>query len=277
MTNVADKTFDSPIEALLASRGAVKLTADQLTALREVADQCLTRTSLDQEPIRTIHHLSCTGGTLFAKCIASMPNVVVLNEINPFSKMQIPRGKPPFTPTDMIALARQGDRHLACFEVIKDLFLDNLAVLRKRCWETGRVLVLRDHSHSQFLYGELDEDMPTLRDVVAERFPVLSVVTTRKPEDAFASMKRHGWHRYFEPSTFDEYRLRCKAFFDRFPSVEKISYESMVSEPLKTMSLICQQLDFGFFDDFEETFSAFRFSGDSGRYSALNYIRRTDA
>jgi hypothetical protein len=265
MTIVADKTFVSPIEALLASLGAASLTADQMRELEEVADQCPTRTSLDKEPIRTIHHLSCTGGTLFAKCIASMPNVVVLNEIHPFSKMQIPKGKPPFTPTDIVALVRQGDRHLASYDVIKDVFVSDLALLRKRCWETGRVLVLRDHSHSQFLFGELNENMPTLRDVVAERFPVLSVVTTRKPEDAFASMERQGWHRHFEPSTLTEYKRRQAAFRKMFPQVDSCAYEDFTANPREKMAALCASLNIQFNPNFEKHFSAFRFSGDSGR------------
>ncbi len=233
--------------------------------LRAVEARCPKQTSLDEMPIRTIHHLSCTGGTLFTKCIAAMPNTVVLNEINPFSKIMIPKGKPPFTPTDMVALVRQGDRSLADHDTIKELFLDNLAVLRRKCWLTGRVLVLRDHSHSQFLHGEMDEAMPTLRDIVAERFPVVSVVTTRQPENAFASMEKQGWHRHFAPATFEEYERRVRQFEARFGETEMFSYEKLTRNPGKVIKALCKALDLDFSSDFEQTFHAFRFSGDSGR------------
>lgn len=254
---------------LLASLGAMSGLANGpgnvLADLATLRNQFPMKTSLDEMPIRTIHHLSCTGGTLFAKCIASMPNVVLLNEINPFSRIKIPKGRPPFTPTDIVALARQGERAFASDELIKELFLDNLAVLRRECWLTGRALVLRDHSHSQFLYGELDESMPTLREVIAERFHVLSVVTTRKPENAFASMERQGWHRHFKPGTSEEYQRRETLFRDKFSGSKMVSYESLTNQPQETMERFCHSLEIGFSRDLEANFGAFLFSGDSGR------------
>ena len=256
--------------SLLSGVGSVDLKTHN--ALEQIADQCPHSTTLEEMPIRTIHHLSCTGGTLFTKCLASMPNVVVLNEINPFSRMQIPKGKPPFTPTDIVALVRQGEQSLASDAVIKEIFLDNLAALRKKCWLTGRFLVLRDHSHSQFLHRELDEAMPTLREVILERFPVLSVVTTRSVERAYASMERNGWHKHFTPSGLEEYKRRCQAFYQRFEAVERVSYEDMVERPMEIMRRVCDILDLEFFDGFQDTFSAFNFSGDSGRGG--NVIRK---
>lgn len=250
---------------MLAVSGAQSLSGDQSIALEQVADRCPVSTSLESEPIRVISHLSATGGTLFAKCIASMPNVVVLNEINPFSRMQVPIGKPPFTPTDIVALVRQGEASLASDQLIKSLFLDNLAVLRKECWLTGRVLVLRDHSHSQFLYRKLDENAPTLRDVVAERFPTLSVVTTRKPENTYASMEREGWNKHFSPSTFEEYCRRCVLFENSFKSSQKFTFEDMVTKPRAVMQLLCSALEIAYESSFEHNFSAHQFSGDSGR------------
>jgi len=35
--------------------------------------------------LRTLHHLSCTGGTLFSKCLASMEQVALLSEVHPFN------------------------------------------------------------------------------------------------------------------------------------------------------------------------------------------------
>ena len=37
-----------------------------------------------QKPIiRTIHHLSCSGGSVLCKCIASMQNTIVISEVHP--------------------------------------------------------------------------------------------------------------------------------------------------------------------------------------------------
>lgn len=272
MTRMDEEKSFSLIDELMTSNQAFINDDTVIEHLASIAAECPGQTSLEEMPIRTIHHLSCTGGTLFAKCIASMPNVVILNEINPFSKMQVPQGKPPFTPTDIVALARQGEHSFASDELIKELFLDNLAAMRKRCWETGRILVLRDHSHSQFLFGDLDEDLPTLRDVIAERFPVLSMVTTRKPENAFASMVKQGWHHHFEPNTFEEYERRCQVFEKKFDGLFVEKYENLVSDPGQIGAVICQCLDLHFIPEFEDLFSSFRFSGDSGRGTSLKKI-----
>lgn len=254
--------IDQHIELLEKNLAGLENYAEELSDISKVYKLEDTPESV---PIRTVHHLSCTGGTLFAKCIASMPNVLVLNEINPFSQMQIPKGKALFTPTDMVALIRQGNTNFATDEVIKKLFWAELDVLRKECWLSGRTLVLRDHSHSQFLFGDYDEKMLTLRDVIGERFPVKSVVTTRKVDHAFSSMSKAGWNKHFEPSTFEEYERRHALFISRFADSPKFCYEDFTRNPSQIMQQICDALNLNFFSEFDQTFSAFCFSGDSGR------------
>ena len=36
--------------------------------------------------LRSIHHLACTEGTLISKCIASMPDVALISEVNPMNR-----------------------------------------------------------------------------------------------------------------------------------------------------------------------------------------------
>jgi hypothetical protein len=101
------------------------------------------------EPIRTIHHLSCTGGALITKCLAAMPNVMVLNEVDPLSTMRFRPENPIFTPTDMLALVRQGN-HRVSEELLISLFIQDLQMLRKELSSVGKRLLLRDHNHSHF-------------------------------------------------------------------------------------------------------------------------------
>ena len=61
------------------------------------------------EPIRTIHHFACTGGTLISKCIATMPNTQMLSEVDPLSTM-LQSKKPKFALTDIIILMQQSTR-----------------------------------------------------------------------------------------------------------------------------------------------------------------------
>ncbi len=237
----------------------IKAHIDRALELAEAAS------SLPREPIRTIHHFSCTGGTLFAKCIASMGNVLMLNEIDLHSSMPpVRKGKPDFTPTDMISLLRQGDPNLSS-DLVTKLFLNDLQVLRHEQWKIGRSVVLRDHSHSHFLSGPKVSSEPTLKELVENSFPVKSILTVRDPIDSWLSMESRGWHKNIKPPTFDEYCRRYTLFLRKYRDVPILKYEDFVRQPKKTMREICNILTLDYFDGFEDVFSSFRFSGDSGR------------
>ncbi len=257
---------------LLDANGAGSGQAASVETVRpslfeECIGLCRQRVPWDAGPIRTIHHLSCTGGTLITKCLAAMPNVLVLNEIDPLSTMT-PKGgtfnpdKPPFTPTDIVSLLRQGDRKVPEGLLVK-LFLKNLDLLRDEYGRAGRRLLLRDHSHSHFLAGDEIAQRPSLLSMVKSRFPVLSVVTVRHPIDSFLSLESHGWPNC--PRKFEEYCRRYHAFLDAHEEVPVFRYEDFVNDPSAIVAELCQSLELSYSESFLDTFDVFRFSGDSGR------------
>lgn len=219
-------------------------------------------------PIRTVHHLSCTGGTLITKCIAAMPNTLVLNEVDPLSLYPVSGDKPRFSPTDMIALLRQGDPEIG-EDLITRVFQAEIACVLDEMTRIGRATVLRDHSHTHFLTGPDISDRLSVLEILKARIPTLSVVTVRNPIDSFLSVQANKWHLQFEPSTFEEYCRRYLAFLDRYEGLPLFKYEDFVADPQKTMQAICNALDLEYADNFTELFNAFRFSGDSGRSSAI--------
>ena len=40
----------------------------------------------DRPLIHTVHHLACTGGTVISKCLAAMPKVALVSEVNPLNR-----------------------------------------------------------------------------------------------------------------------------------------------------------------------------------------------
>lgn len=261
-----DGSYTGAAGLLAAKLSAQFLIEDVATELVELKAKCAPRTSLDDEPIRMIDHLGCTGGTLFAKCIASMSNVLVINEVDPFSRAHIPAGKAPFRPTDIVALLRQADASWTSDRLLGDWFLCNLEFLRRECWLTGRTPVLRAHSHGRVLTGDAVRSEVPLTHFVANRFPVRALITVRDPVDSWLSMARHGWHREFTPSTFDEYSRRYLLFLKSYGGVKIIKYEDFVADPKSEMQRICKILDLDYYEKFEEVFGGFMFSGDSGRF-----------
>ena len=213
------------------------------------------------EPIRTIHHLSCTGGTLITKCLASMPNVMVLNEVDPLSTMRFRPENPIFTPTDMLALVRQGN-HRVSEELLISLFIQDLQMLRKELSSVGKRLLLRDHNHSHFLTGAAQRR--TVLNMVSAHFSTHSILTVGNPIDSFLSLVSLRWIT-FQPFRFEEYCRRYMLFLDAHEGLPIFKYEAFVDEPEATMEQMCTALRLPFSTSFTETFDVFRFSGDSGR------------
>lgn len=213
------------------------------------------------EPIRTIHHFACTGGTLISKCIAAMPNTQLLSEVDPLSTMQAKAQK--FAPTDIVTLMRQSTRGVSP-ELIIDLFLKNLKTIYLESVRLGQRLILRDHAHSHFCIGGEIPERPSFRQIVASNFELFSLVTVRHPIDSFLSLESMKW-LHFSPKTFDEYCKRYIAFLHSYKGVPIIRYEDFVHAPNDIMNNVCELLKISFNEQFCDLFSVIKMTGDSGR------------
>ena len=121
---------------LYGSRSFLEICAD----VREQAAASLS------QPIRTLHHFASTGGTLFAKLIASLPNVFVLSEVHPHP-LQDTASK--FAPSD-ISMLCQAAGLPEVSELREKLFGDALLYAHEWTTRRGGRLIFRDHSHSDF-------------------------------------------------------------------------------------------------------------------------------
>lgn len=214
------------------------------------------------EPVRTLHHFSCTGGTLIGKCIAALPNVQLLSEVDPWSTQLLPDALK-FSPTDMVTLLRQSSRGATAAQ-IAGLFAAQVRFLQQDAVSQGLRLVLRDHAHSHFCHGAAVPERPNLRQLMPADLPLLSLLTVRHPLDSFASLQRNGWV-HFEPRTLDAYCRRYLQFLDSYAGVPVLRYEDFVAAPQPTMQRLCTLLDLQHEAHFEQHFAGVRISGDSGR------------
>lgn len=214
--------------------------------------------------IRSIHHLSCTGGTLFTKCIAALPGVVVLNEIDPYSSLGIDKkGKGIFNPTNVIALLQQSFSDLNA-NLIDEVFLNEIETIGSIIGKEEKNLVLRDHSHSAYFVGNKIRGNKILHNILQLRFNTKSIVTVRDPIDSFLSLKHNNWIQ-FTPQTFDEYCFRYINFLKDHNQLNIFRYEDFIAAPEKTLQSICDILHLTYSTEFINLFPKFKFSGDSGR------------
>lgn len=260
----------APQAALFAGllAGAEAVASDQ--ALQQCLDLCATAPAVQREPLRSLHHFSCTGGTLISKCIAALPNVQLLSEVDPWSDQLLPDAVR-FSPTDMVTLLRQSTRG-ASPALITELFRGQVQVLQRDAVRRGLRLVLRDHAHSHFCHGKRVAERPNLRQLLPTDVPLLSLVTVRHPLDSFASLAGNGW-LHFEPRTLDQYCRRYLQFLDSYAGVPVLRYEDFVAAPQPTMQRLCTILDLAYDARFVGLFGGFRVSGDSGRSGQTIAVR----
>jgi hypothetical protein len=224
-----------------------------------------SETEFSQKPsIRLVQHLSCTGGTLICKCLAGMPNVTLLSEVNPLSQLHV-SARPRFAPTDLTYLALQA-KFPQFDELSKKIFKADIGVISRHARQTGKYLIVREHSHSDYLVGDSFSDGSVIKSILQDDHQLMCILTVRHPVDSYLSVVATGW-THFKPASFDEYCRRYLIFIDQNADVPLYKYEDFVEDPASQLRNMCQSLALPFNEDFIEIFDLNRLSGDSGRAS----------
>lgn len=254
------------LSLLSAFREGTTLPDDPLPSL---VSQCqeLLRASQKPHPMRTVHHLACTGGTVISKALAMLPNVVLLSELDPLSTIRVAKtGMPPFEPTDIILSLRHAHRKVAQQTLI-DVFVEGALVAKKALDAHGLRMVIRDHSHSHFCTDADYNARPTLNAMLQRSIDMRSVVTVRRPIESFVSLAANNW-KHFQPFTLGEYSRRYLAFLDRHAELPVHRYEDFTARPAETLQAMCADLALAFEPLALDLLALPRLTGDSGRRSA---------
>lgn len=218
--------------------------------------------------IRTVHHLSCTGGTLISKCIACMPNVALISETHPFVV-----GKTHFNPIDPIQqLFSQGlvsDKE----EALKYVFRSRIEAVSHLSKLEGRVLILRDHTHSDYLGNNAPQNfrLKSVLNCLKYEFDIKSVMTLRNPVDTYLSLKKNGWSNGVK--SFDEYCKRIILMLNAYKSTPHYHYEDFCLDPDAILDKICNNLDIEFDPSYKDRFFNKILTGNSGRGKEITEIK----
>ena len=211
--------------------------------------------------VRTLHHVACSGGTLISRCLAALPDVQLLSELNPSNR----HGKA-FNPSHPLAVyALQADPLPP--EVLQAEFLIQIEQVLALCSARGSDLVIRDHSHSDFFLGVSVAPLQPVRDWLAPCHPLLSVVTLRHPLDSWLGLVNAGWHTQMEPATLLTYCTRYQAFLDAYDDLEWVQYEAFCRQPEPVFRQLCDALCLPCDPSALERFASVKLSGNSGRSS----------
>ncbi len=215
----------------------------------------------EPQVVRTLHHAACSGGTLISRCLAALPDVVVLSELNPLN-----RHGEAFNPSHPLALyALQTDPLPP--EVLQAEFLGQIGQVLALCGARGSDLVIRDHSHSDFFLGAAVAPLQPVRAWLAPGHPLLSAVTLRHPLDSWLGLMAASWHTQMEPATLRSYCTRYQAFLDAYVDLDWIHYEDFCRQPEPVFRELCDALGLPCDTTALERFPSVKLSGDSGRSS----------
>jgi hypothetical protein len=260
------------IDENINNRTSIKLSANVLdfTNANSLIEKCEAVTSnykKNKPIIRVLHHLACSGGTLISKCISAQPNVFLLSEIHPSSILHLGSQKALFAPTDIIMQAHFG-RFPKQISLQKKIFLASLEVTEKHVSSHGGNLIVREHTHSDYTSRSKIVENPIVRELLEEKYKVLSLLTLRNPIDSYMSLLNNGWVQ-FVPRTFDEYCLRFLKMISHYNTAKVVKYEDFVDSPEEVMKAICHYFDLDFTPDFKGIFDIHNITGDSGRKSGI--------
>lgn len=208
------------------------------------------------QPVRVVHHLACSGGTIMSRCLCAMPGVVLLSEIHPTMNMRR-RSDPLLQAKDAYALVDDADLAAA--------FVREIRLVKDRCDDAGRPLIIRDHTSADFFADRFDE-LTTAR-VLADHFDVVRVCTVRHPIDAWLGMRAQDWM----PLQLEAYCERFARFAARAAETGFERYEDFVLDPGASMERVCGQLAVPFAPDFLRRLdqAGAHLTGASGRQSVV--------
>jgi hypothetical protein len=236
------------------------------TSLLDKCEQVTNSYKKTKPDIRVIHHFACSGGSLFTKCLSSMANTFILSEVHPHFYQHLQTDMATFLPSDIATLAMQAGVPEP-YKLARQVFKQSIKTAHGHVEQLGGVLVLRDHSHSDFCIGTEYRHKTLITKLLKDDFDVISIATVRNPIDAYSSLLSNGWV-HFNPQTFDAYCERLSQFLAQFKKRNIIYYEDFVSCPETVMEKMCLILNIEYDESFMDLYDQFKVTGDSGRKSS---------
>lgn len=173
-----------------------------------------------------------SGGTVLARCLASLPDVVLLSEVNPLGVAA------KWNRQGTITALKGQARDWYGIELKSDTFADAVVELEQVCKATGKRLVVRDWSYPNFAPHKTNRRNPPRRFLTLEalegRARVIPFAFVRNAIDAYISMPRGRKPGEY----FSDYLAYVKALTAR--ELPIFRYEDFCRNPDDAMLAICR-------------------------------------
>lgn len=194
-----------------------------------------------------------SGGTLLNKCLASLPDVVMLSEVNPMGGGS---GADKSNPNSTI---KDQARNWYGLEIKSDSFRGQVDEIYEYCVSNNKILIIRDWSYVNFSnFKKYNDNKPPRKFLILEELKGYDLKIFGFIRDAVDVWLSRG---YYNPELFfDEYscfveeisKLSCPIF----------KYEDFVEHPKQEFNKICKELNIEFKDVFDSCLNYEKVNGD---------------
>ncbi len=207
--------------------------------------------------IRIIHGLARTGGTVLSMCLGSMRDVVLLSEVNPRSAAAGQVLNPVYQALNWFSLL-DADEMAVIGQIAQSasdqdtLFLDVIDQIEQAAAKRGKIMVLRDWTHVDFMgapWNGLDlkpVNRLALADLMAMRFELRQAVTCRHPIKQWSSFDRYQHAHYDTWLSVADVMRGTAAFAEVSAPLGAMKYEDFVEAPDDFLRVLCRKLDLPF-------------------------------
>jgi len=179
-----------------------------------------------------------SGGTVVNQCIGSLPNVVILSEVNPI-------GFPSDTFKDIRTVRAQAKQWYG-IEVGTDSFVEGIVKLHERCQRERKFLVIRDWSYNNFRTADLLDGQPSVNRLLT--YELLKAHDLDLKVFALARDAIDVWLSSGKPEMLSFFSMYLK-YVQTLLAVENLmifKFEDFCSAPDEFMGLLCKFTDLTF-------------------------------
>jgi hypothetical protein len=190
-------------------------------------------------PLRVVHNLARSGGTLICRCLGSMRGVAVLSEIHP---MAIQLMNPVAQAKHWFGLLSEDD----CARVTIG-FEDAIELIARRSAERGMQLVIREWSHWDYI-GLPFVDQPRYRsllvDILQDRFRLFAAAIVRHPIDQWLSLRELALIQ--GKVSLGSFLQGYRRYADLCVQTGFLRYEDFTCAPQEQLALLCRTLELNY-------------------------------
>ena len=185
-----------------------------------------------------------SGGTIFSKCLACLPETVLLSEVHPLG-------------CAAGSVAEQA-RDWYDVEISHSEYLEEVRELHRHCTNNGKTLIIRDYTFMDFVPNSHNKQNPsnTLSNyrLLKQQFPVKPVVLVRDPIDIWIS-------RWKPPKFFVAYdQFVDQVIEEKLPVIH---FEDFSKDPESTLMKTCSLVGLKFSLDYKNYVDYHQVTGDN--------------